>query len=148
MSHSAQVSLSIVLESLSLLQEFYSNRDPTASQVNTGVLNEPYVPPLPQGHQIPSDTTLVVTRDEAKASDHKILAVQGELEKILQSEPSEPDESTNPAAERHLIVHDKSGLKLVQINKSLQSLKFSKNANLVCQESFAQVSKFATCIHV
>ena len=138
LSCSVQASLSVVLESLSLLKEFYLTQTPSAMQANTELVqNEVSVA---ERSKVPPDSTLVVSEGKATASDQKILAVQSELQEILQSKETEPYESTNSSAERHLIVRNKSDLKLVHMNESLQTLKFSKKANLICQETFVQVS--------
>ena len=98
--------------------------------------------------QTESESTVVQerSRDEAtkaNASNLKTLGAQSELEKLLRSQHTDPDEQTNFAAKRHLIVCNELGLKLVEMSVSLQEiLKFNRMADLISRKCFYQVSKF------
>ena len=98
--------------------------------------------------QTESESTVVQERSREKATkaiaaNPKVLGAQSELEKLLRSQHTDPDEQTNYAAKRHLIVCNKLGLKLVEMSVSLQeTLKFNRMADLISRKCFYQVSKF------
>lgn len=79
------------------------------------------------------------TERESLVSSRDIL---GKLEKVLQSQQTDPSTVPgNSTAKRHLIECTKSGVKLVEMSKSLQC---KMKTDLISQDSFDQVS--SNCI--
>lgn len=108
------------------------------AHVNAGIVNDPKEAPKSEGNPKSLLGAAENDGDKVASLNAKIEATQSELEHLLRSHSKDPE--THSTASRQLILHGKSDLKLVQMNKSLQDLKFGKKAAMLNQDTFEKVS--------
>ena len=123
------------------LQEFYLDQDqPSASvacpqvnssttfnceladdSVNTLQVGEPLQENTQSYSQVAgNDGVQDISRNEVSSLNPRILEAHNKFELLFKSRHINADTSSNPAAKRCLVVYDKSGSKIVEVNELLQ----------------------------